>query len=111
MGIDALHRAGRMLMPGPGDVGIHIILGKADLPSDLIGMDLSPADQIIDGGFTDMEDVSNLLGGQGFVLCHSVSLLVVYLLSLYLEWETHTRRNVGIYITFRTISYHFAHGL
>ena len=69
MGIDVLHGPGGMLMPGPGNVGIHIILGKPNLSADFIGMDFSPADQIVNGGFADMENVRDLLGGKGFVLC------------------------------------------
>ena len=69
MGVDIFHRPGGVFMAGPGIIGIHIILGKTDLTSDLIGMDLTPADQIVNGGFADMENVRNLLGGKGFVLC------------------------------------------
>ena len=57
-------------MPGTGDVGIHIVLGEAHLATDLIGMDLTFSDQIIDRRFADMEDVSHLLGGKRFVLSH-----------------------------------------
>ena len=62
-------------MPGTGNVGIHIVLGKAHLSADLIGMDLALADEIVNRRLADMENVRNLLGGQGFVLCHGLSLL------------------------------------
>ena len=68
MGVHIFDRAGGMFMPGPGDVGIHIILGEANLSADFIGMDLAFADQIVNGGLADMEDVSHFLGGQRFVL-------------------------------------------
>ena len=70
MGIDVLDRAGGMLVAGAGDLGIHIILGEADFSSDLVRMDLSPADQIVNGGLTDMENVSHFLGRQRLVLRH-----------------------------------------
>ena len=72
VGVDILDRAGGVFMPGPCNVGIHIVLGKAHLPSDFVGMDLTPADQVINGGFTDMKNVGNFLGGKGFVLTHGV---------------------------------------
>ena len=72
MGIYVFHRTGGMLMPGPGNIGIHIVLGKAHFPADFIGMDLAFADQVINGGLADMENVGNFLGGKGFVLTHGV---------------------------------------
>ena len=69
MGIDIFYRTGGMFMTGPGNIGIHIVLGKADLPADFIGMDFAFANQIVNGGLADMKDVSHLLGGQRFVLC------------------------------------------
>ena len=64
MGIDALHRGCGMLMTGAGDIGIHIILCKSNLPPDLVGMDLSSADQVVNRGFADMENIRHFLGGQ-----------------------------------------------
>ena len=61
-GIYGLYRLGGMLMAGAGDVGIHIVLGEADLTADFIGIDLAPADQVIDGGLADMENIRNFLG-------------------------------------------------
>ena len=52
-----------MFMAGAGDIGIHIVLGEADLAADFIGIDLTPADQVIDGGLADMENIRNFLGG------------------------------------------------
>ena len=51
-----------MLMPGPGNVGIHIVLGKANPSADFIGMDLSLADEIVDCRLTDMEYIRYFLG-------------------------------------------------
>ena len=72
MGVQIPDGPGGMLMPGPGDVGVHIVLGEAHLPADLVGVDLPSADQVVDGGLADMEDVCHLLGGKGFVLGHWV---------------------------------------
>ena len=62
MGIDIFHRPGGMLMPRPGNVGIHIVLGKANLSANFIGMDLSLADEIVDCRLTDMENIRYFLG-------------------------------------------------
>ena len=61
-GVHGLYRLGGMLMAGAGDIGVHIVLGEADLAADLIGIDLAPADQVIDGGLADMENIRNFLG-------------------------------------------------
>lgn len=63
MGVNVLDRPGGMLVPGTGDIGIHIILSKANLAPDFIGMNLAPVNQIVYGGFADMENVSHLLCG------------------------------------------------
>ena len=54
-------RLDALLMPGAGDIGVHVVLGEADLSPDLIGVDLAPADQLIDGGFAHMEELCDLL--------------------------------------------------
>ena len=63
VGVNPLHRTGGMLMPGAGNVGIHVVLGKAHLAPDLVGVDFSPADQVVDGGLADVQNIGNLLGG------------------------------------------------
>ena len=64
VGIDVLDRAGGVLVTGSGDVGVHIVLGESYLTADLIGVDLTFSDEVVNGGFADMEDVSHLLGGE-----------------------------------------------
>ena len=61
MSVDALHRGGGMLMPGAGDVGIHVVLCKANLPPDLVGMNLSLADQVVNRRLADMENFRHFL--------------------------------------------------
>ena len=61
MGVNALHRGGGMLMAGTGDVGIHIILSKAHLPPNFVGMDLALADQIVNRRFADVENIRDFL--------------------------------------------------
>ncbi len=75
MGIDPLHRCCGMFVTGACYVGIHIVLREANLAADLVGMDLPFSDQIVYGGFADMEDVSHLLRGQGLILCHGAASL------------------------------------
>ena len=54
-------RLDALLMPRAGDVGVHVVLGEADLAPNLVGVDLAPADQLIDGGFAHMEELCDLL--------------------------------------------------
>ena len=61
--LHAPDRLDALLMPRAGDIGIHVVLGKADLAPDLVGVDLPPADQFIDRGFAHVEDIRNLLRG------------------------------------------------
>ena len=67
---DGLHA---LFMAGAGDVGVHVILRKADLSADLVGIDLAAPDQLINRGFADVEDVGDLLRGKRFVLCQRIT--------------------------------------
>ena len=59
--LHATDRMDALLMPGARNLGVYIVLGKTDLPPNLIGVDLAPADQLVDGGFAHVEDVRYLL--------------------------------------------------
>ena len=45
------------------------------LSPDFIGMDFSLANQVVNGGLADMENVCNLLGRQGLILRHAAASL------------------------------------
>ena len=62
-------------MPGAGNIGIHILLRKTNLSPDFIGMDFSLANQVVNGGLADMENVCNLLSRQGLILRHTAASL------------------------------------
>ena len=66
---DRLHA---LFVAGARDIGVHVVLRKAHLPAYFVGVDFSPADQFIDRGLAHMKDLSDLLGGQTFVLRHSM---------------------------------------
>ena len=67
---DGLHA---LLVAGAGYIGVHVILRKANLSADLVGIDLAATDQLIHRGFADMEDIGDLLGRKRFVLCQRIT--------------------------------------
>ena len=67
---DGLHA---LFMAGAGNISVHVILRKADLSADFVGVDLAAPDQLINRGFADVEDVGDLLCGKRFVLCQRIT--------------------------------------
>ena len=110
MGIDTLHRGSGMLMPGAGNIGIHVLLRKTNLSPDFIGMDFSLANQVVNGGLADMENVCNLLGRQGLILRHTAASLQSFSID-YTSYFQIAQSLGAIFQVFCAISRHFVRHL
>ena len=108
--IDALHRGSGMLMPGAGNIGIHILLRKTNLSPDFIRMDFSLANQVVNGGLADMENVCNLLGRKGLILRHNAASLQSFSVNYTLSFQI-AQVLGAIFQVFWAISRHFVRHL